>query len=212
MRHRYLVVEGPIGVGKTSLAGLLASKLDAELVLEDVDNPFLREFYEDRARVSFQTQVFFLLARHRQQERVRQRSLFQPVMVSDYLFAKDKVFAHLNLSDDELALYERLYALLSEAAVEPDLVLYLQASTDVLLRRIELRAREFERRIARAYVEAVNEAYNYFFYHYRKTPLLVVNTDRIDFVRRPHDLDDLVKQVSIMEVGTRYFVPAPSGD
>ena len=211
MRHRYLAIEGPIGVGKTSLAGLLARVLDAEQMLEDIDNPFLSDFYNDR-QAALQTQLYFLLARHRQQQKLKQRSLFRPITVSDYLFEKDKIFAYLSLSDDELMLYEKLYSVLSEDLPQPDLVIYLQATTDVLLKRIRLRNRDYERHMAREYLETVNEAYNYYFYHYAKSALLVINTNEIDFVKRPQDLQELIKQVSDMEAGTRYFTPAPSND
>ena len=210
MKHRYIVVEGPIGVGKTSLAGLLAVTLGAEQILEQVDNPFLADFYDDREGVAFQTQLYFLLGRHRQQQRFKQRSLFHPVTVSDYLFEKDKIFANLCLNDEELGLYQKVYSILADALPIPDLVISLQASTDVLMQRIRMRSRAVERDISRDYIELVNEAYTYFFYHYSKTPLLVINTDDIDFVNQPKDLDQLVRQVSDMEAGTRFFVPASS--
>ena len=212
MRFRYIAVEGPIGVGKTSLTGLLAERLGAQQVLEEVDNPFLREFYHDRDGAALQAQLYFLVARYRQQQELKQASLFKPITVSDYLFDKDKIFAYLNLTDSELKLYEKFYAILSEGLPQPDLVIYLQATTDVLVKRIARRRRDFEQEIARRYLEAVNEAYNYFFYHYARTPLLVVNTTEIDFVKRGQDLDELVKQVERMEGGTRHFVPAPSED
>jgi len=212
MRFRYIAVEGPIGVGKTSLTGLLSERLGAQQVLEEVDNPFLREFYHDREGAALQAQLYFLVARYRQQQELKQASLFKPITVSDYLFDKDKIFAYLNLTDTELKLYEKFYAILSEGLPQPDLVIYLQATTDVLVKRIARRRRDFEQEIARRYLEAVNEAYNYFFYHYARTPLLVINTTEIDFVKRSQDLDELVKQVERMEGGTRHFVPAPSED
>src|SRR5262249_6834259 len=154
-----------------------------------------------------QAQLFFLLTRYRQQLALKQRSLFRPVTVSDYIFAKDRIFAHLNLTDDELLLYEKIYEVLEPQVVKPDLVIFLQASTEVLLRRPRLRRRDYEVEISSEYVIQVNEAYSYFFYHYRTTPLLVMNTTEIDFVKRPADLEELVRQIQRMEAGTRFFVP-----
>jgi deoxyadenosine/deoxycytidine kinase len=207
---RFIAVEGPIGVGKSSLADALARRLEAECVLEDTQNPFLSDFYRDRPGAAFQAQLFFLLTRHGQQSELRQRSLFRPVTVADYIFPKDRIFAHLNLSDDELLIYEKIYGILEKEVARPDLVIYLQASTDVLLRRIRMRRRDFELQIATEYVNQINEAYNYYFYHYRETPLLVINTSEIDFVKRPADLEELIRQIQKMEGGTRFFVPPAS--
>ncbi len=208
---RYIVVEGPIGVGKTSLAELLAERLQARKLLEGPEeNPFLSQFYTDMRRYAFQTQLYFLLNRFRQQQELVQFDLFKQSLVSDYLFAKDKIFAYLTLDDNELALYERLHPLLEMRVQKPDLVLYLQASTDVLMRRIQLRARGYERELGRAYLEDVNAAYNHFFFHYSATPLLVVNTNEIDFVKHKEDFEDLVKQVETVRAGTHYYVPLGS--
>lgn len=208
---RYIVVEGPIGVGKTSLADLLAERLQARKLLEGPEeNPFLSQFYTDMRRYAFQTQLYFLLNRFRQQQELVQFDLFKQSLVSDYLFAKDKIFAYLTLDDNELALYERLHPLLEMRVQKPDLVLYLQASTDVLMRRIQLRARAYERELGRAYLEDVNAAYNHFFFHYSATPLLVVNTNEIDFVKHKEDFEDLVKQVETVRAGTHYYVPLGS--
>ena len=207
---KFLAIEGPIGVGKTSLVDSLARRLDAEKVLEDTANPFLNPFYADKPGAAFQAQLFFLLTRYQQQLRLRQRSLFRPLTVSDYLFTKDRIFAHLNLSDDELLLYEKIYEVLEPQLAKPDVVIYLQASTEVLLRRIRMRRRDYEADISPEYVNQVNEAYNYFFYHYRATPLLVINTSEIDFVKRPADLDELIRQIQKVEGGTRFFVPPAS--
>ena len=212
-RHtRYIVTEGPLGVGKTSLTTLLAEELGARLVLEQAeDNPFLSDFYKDSARYRFQTQMFFLLNRYSQQEEMAQPDLFTRITISDYLFAKDRIFAYLNLNDHELALYEQIYQMLEPKIVRPDLVIFLQADTDTLLRRIKLRNRSFEKDINHDYIAAVNEAYNQYFFHYSETPLLVINTSDIDFVHRREDLDDLIKQVLGMKQGTLYYVPKSGG-
>ncbi len=208
---RYIVIEGPIGVGKTSLAELLAERLQARKSLEGPEeNPFLPQFYTDMRRYAFQTQLYFLLSRFRQQQELVQFDLFKQSLVSDYLFAKDKIFAYLTLDDNELALYERLHPLLEMRVQKPDLVLYLQASTDVLMRRIRTRARAYERDLDQTYVEDVNAAYNHFFFHYSATPLLVVNTNEIDFVKHKEDFEDLVKQVEAVRAGTHYYVPLGS--
>ncbi len=208
---RYIVVEGPIGVGKTSLADLLAERLQARKLLEGPEeNPFLSQFYTDMRRYAFQTQLYFLLNRFRQQQELIQFDLFKQSLVSDYLFAKDKIFAYLTLDDNELALYERLHPLLEMRVQKPDLVLYLQASTDVLIQRIQLRARAYEQDLSWTYLEDVNKAYNHFFFHYSATPLLVVNTNEIDFVKHKEDFEDLVKQVETVRAGTHYYVPLGS--
>ena len=208
---RYIVVEGPIGVGKTSLSELLAERLQARKLLEGPEeNPFLSQFYTDMRRYAFQTQLYFLLNRFRQQQELVQFDLFKQSLVSDYLFAKDKIFAYLTLDDNELALYERLHPLLEMRVQKPDLVIYLQASTEVLMRRIQMRARAYERELDRTYLEDVNAAYNHFFFHYSVTPLLVVNTNDIDFVKHKEDFEDLVKQVETVRAGTHYYVPLGS--
>jgi deoxyadenosine/deoxycytidine kinase len=209
VRHtRYIVTEGPIGVGKTSLTSLLAEELGARLILERAeDNPFLTDFYKNPPRYRFQTQTFFLLNRFAQQEEMLQPDLFTRIIISDYLFAKDRIFAYLNLDDHELALYEQIYKMLEPRIVKPDLVIFLQADTDTLLRRIKQRGRSFEKDVDRGYIAAVNEAYNQYFFHYSETPLLVINTSDIDFVNRREDLDDLLKQVLSMKQGIQYYVP-----
>jgi deoxyguanosine kinase len=205
---RYIVTEGPIGVGKTSLTSLLAEELGARLILERAEeNPFLPDFYKDSARYRFQTQMFFLLNRFSQQQEITQPDLFIRVTISDYLFDKDRIFAYLTLDENELALYEQFYKILEPKIVRPDLVIFLQANTDTLLRRIKQRARPFESEISYDYVAAVNEAYNQFFFRYNDTPLLVINTSEIDFVHRREDLDDLLKQILGMKQGTQYYVP-----
>lgn len=204
----YIVVEGPIGVGKTSLTTLLAEELDARLILERAEeNPFLPDFYKDPSRFRFQTQMFFLLNRFSQQQEMTQPDLFSQMTISDYLFDKDRIFAYLNLNDNELALYEQFYKILEPKIVRPDLVIFLQADTDTLLRRIKMRARPFEKEMDLDYIASVNEAYNHFFFRYSDTPLFVINTSDIDFVHRREDLDDLLKQIASMKQGTQYYVP-----
>ncbi len=209
--HRYIAIEGPIGVGKTSLAKLLAKEFDAQTILEtSKENPFLSEFYADRKRMAFQTQIFFLLSRYRQQQELFQQELFNKTTIIDYIFARDRIFAYLNLDDNELALYEQIYSLLHERIPKPDLVIYLSASTDTLLERIESRGRDFEKNISKDYMEELSQAFNRFFFHYSETPLLVINTSEIDFVKNPGDLKDLAKQIRTMKKGTQYYVPMSS--
>jgi len=213
IRHaRYIVIDGPIGVGKTSLATLLAPELNARLIFERAEeNPFLTDFYQDPARFRFQTQIFFLMSRFAQQGEFSQHDLFNQVTISDYLFAKDRIFAYLNLNDHELALYEQIYKMIEPKVVRPDLVIYLQADTETILRRIKQRARPFEKDLSRDYIEAVNEAYSHYFFRYAETPLLVINTSDIDFVHNHQDLDDLIRQILSMRPGTLYYVPRSQG-
>lgn len=205
---RYIVVEGVIGVGKTSLTKLLATKTSGRLNLEVVEeNPFLSDFYQDRSAFAFQTQIFFLLSRYRQQQNLFQHDLFSSTLISDYLFAKDRIFANLNLSDEELTLYSQLAGILEQRVRTPDLVIYLQARTEVLLQRIQWRGRAFEQDMDAGYLDALNGAYSYFFHHYKDSPLLVVNTDNLDFVNVPGDFDLLFDQITEKFNGTRYFAP-----
>lgn len=186
-RPFYMAIEGVIGVGKTTLARLLQPRFGADLLLEVFeDNPFLSDFYADRERYAFQTQIFFLLSRYRQQQGVR---LDDRPLIADYTFAKDRLFAHLNLKGDELAMYERVHQALAEKMVLPDLVVYLRARLDTLMARIAMRDRPYERGMDRGYIERVRQAYERHFADYQATPLLVVETDDLDFVRRPQDLD-----------------------
>jgi deoxyadenosine/deoxycytidine kinase len=210
--NRYIAVEGVIGVGKTSLAKLLVERLKAQLVLEEVEeNPFLKDFYRDRARYAFQTQMHFLFSRYQQQRSLRQTELFTERLVSDYLFQKDRIFAGLNLSDRELALYERLVVWLELDVVKPDVVVYLQANAEVLMERIGRRGRPFEKDMERDYIRQLNEAYNHFFFHYAEAPLLVVNTNSIDFVNNPEDFEDLLPRILSHRQGTVYYAPLERG-
>jgi len=210
--NRYIVVEGVIGVGKTSLSRLLTERLQARLVLEEVEeNPFLKDFYQERARFAFQTQMHFLFSRYQQQRSLRQLELFSERLVADYLFQKDRIFAGLNLSDRELALYERLVGWLELDVMKPDVVVYLQASPDTLMMRIARRGRTFERDMDREYIRQLNEAYNHFFFHYTDAPLLVVNTNGIDFVNNTEDFEDLLRRIVTHRQGTVYYAPLERG-
>jgi deoxyguanosine kinase len=208
MAFHYVAVEGPIGVGKTTVVDLLAERLDANKVLEDWStNPFLRPFYDGKPGVAFQAELFFLLSRYRQQQELTQRKLFTQATLSDYVFEKSRLFAYLNLDDSELLIFEKLFSLLSEGVPRPDLVVYLQAPTEVLMKRVKARGRAEETNFAEEYLAEVNRAYNHYFFHYSTTPLLVVNTADVDFVRNPEDTDDLLKQIRGMGKGTQYYVP-----
>ena len=208
LKHRYIVVEGPIGVGKTSLTRALAKRLGARNVFEMVEeNPFLASFYEDRNKYAFQTQLFFLLSRFKQQQELFQQDLFSRVTVSDYLFAKDRIFASITLDPNELALYERVYEHLGPRVMKPDLVIYLQARLDVLLSRIRKRGREFERKFDPEYLAELSRTYNDFFHRYDETPLLVINTSDIDFVESERDFEELIRAMGSIKAGTHYYQP-----
>ncbi|MBI5587314.1 MAG: deoxynucleoside kinase [Deltaproteobacteria bacterium] len=207
-KSRYIAIEGPIGVGKSSLAEFLAKGLNGRTLIEEVDaNPFLSNFYADIKKYAFQTQLFFLLSRYQQQKGMFQQELFSSTVISDYLFAKDRIFAYLNLDENELGLYEQVYRLLDTRIPKPDLVIYLQASTDVLLKRIGKRNKEYEKNVKEEYLEKLVEAYNRYFFYYSDTPLLVVNTSEIDFVNNPADLTNLVKEIKKMKGGSQHYIP-----
>jgi deoxyguanosine kinase len=208
---RYIVVEGPIGVGKTTLARLLAEEFDARPIFEQVEeNPFLRKFYDEPGSFAFQTQLFFLLSRYRQQRQLAQQDLFNQTTVADYLFAKDKIFAQANLEGDELALYRQLFGLLDARLPKPDLVVYLQARSDVLMDRLRKRDRDYERRIAPEYLQRIAEAYRDYFFYYDETPLLVVDSSAVDFVANSEELADLVREIRAMGQGVQHYIPLGS--
>ena len=210
MQFRYIAIEGPIGAGKTALAERLGARLDATVVLEEHENPFLDDFYADRPGAALQAQLFYLLNRHRQQTTLRQADLFSQLTICDYLFDKDKIFAYPNLDDNELFIYQRLYELLARDVPAPDLLLYLQAPTDVLLARLRTRAVDSEAADFHPdpdYLRELNEAYHHFFFQYDATPLLVVETSQFDSEASDEALDDLVKQIRVAGPGTRYYVP-----
>ncbi len=211
MDHRYIVVEGPIGVGKTSLSNILAQRFGGRRILEVVEeNPFLANFYQDRQKFAFQTQMFFLLSRYKQQQELFQQDLFSAVTISDYLFAKDRIFACLTLDQNELGLYDRVFDALGTRVTKPDLVIYLQARIDVLLARIKKRGREFERKFDPGYLEELTKAYNEFFFHYNDTPLLVINTSEIDFVNNEADLENLLGVIRRHKHGVQHYIPLAS--
>jgi deoxyadenosine/deoxycytidine kinase len=206
---RYLAIEGPVGVGKSTLADRLGARLDAAMVLDETENPFLPDFYAGRSGAAFQAQLFFTLARHRQQAALRQSDLFSQTVICDYLFERDKIYAYVNLDDNELFIYQRLFELLAADVPSPDLVIYLQAPTDVLRRRLRARTRAEPDTPALDddFVRELNEAYNHFFFHYSATPLLVVETSQFDLSWGDDALADLIKQIRAMGRGTRYYVP-----
>ncbi|MDH4156866.1 MAG: deoxynucleoside kinase [candidate division Zixibacteria bacterium] len=205
----YIAVEGVIGVGKTSFARMLAERIQAELVAEEVfENPFLADFYKSRHRYAFSCQLFFLIARFQQQQQLVARDLFAQRIVADYMFAKDQIFAQVNLSERELALYNKIAPTLARDIPRPDLVIYLQGSTKTLLERIRKRNLGFEKTIDYDYIEMLNKAYDYYFFDYTDTPLLVVKTDQIDFVDNPGHFDDLIEQIKKPVSGKKYYAPA----
>tara|TARA_B100001029_G_C15043351_1_gene445282 strand:- start:1045 stop:1680 length:636 start_codon:yes stop_codon:yes gene_type:complete len=207
----HIAIEGTIGVGKTSLAKLLCKELDAELVLEEFDkNPFLSEFYKDSKQYAFQTQLFFLLSRFKQQQNLQQIDLFTKTLISDYMFIKDRLFAALNLNDNEMSLYNSISRILEKNIVEPDLVIFLQSDTDRLLHNIKLRNREFEKTIEWSYIDALNQIYNEYFFRYDSSPLLIINTNDIDFVNNKNDFKDIIDFIRTPGEGTRYFNPLKS--
>ena len=204
----YIAIEGPIGVGKTSLANLMSKELSARLVREEFDeNPFLPDFYKDPERFAFQTQLFFLLQRYRQQQELRQVDMFQKLLVTDYMFVKDRLFASLNLGEKEMQLYDTVANLLERNIIKPDLVIYLQADTDTLMKNIALRGREMETDITYEYIDALSQVYTEYFFRYQDTPLVIINTNNIDFVHNEDDLKEVIEYIRQPVSGTKFFNP-----
>jgi len=207
----YIAIEGPIGVGKTSLANLLSKRLSAKLILEKFeDNPFLSEFYDDPARFAFQTQLFFLLQRYQQQQDIRQVDMFHNLLISDYMFIKDRLFASLNLDDKEMNLYDSIANMMERNVINPDLIIYLQADTSTLMKNIDKRGRDFENNISYDYINALNEIYTEYFFRYNDTPLVIINTNNIDFVNNADDLDQVIEYIRQPVSGTKFFNPSAS--
>jgi deoxyguanosine kinase len=193
---RFIAIEGVIGAGKTSLTKVLANKLHAGTVFEEFEeNPFLTKFYADRKKYAFHTQIYFLMSRYRKQREVAQIDLFNSRLITDYLFVKDRIFAEVNLSDEEFALYDKIYSILAVDVPRPDLVIYLQADPEMLYKRIKQRGRAYERDIEFEYIERLSEAYNTFFFHYNSSPMLIVNIKGFDFLANPKDLDLLYNEI-----------------
>ncbi len=209
MRNLYYVaIEGTIGVGKTSLANLLSNKLGAKLVLEEFeDNPFLSDFYEDPERHAFQTQLWFLLQRYQQQQDLRQVDMFQNLVITDYMFVKDRLFASLNLNEKEMSLYATVANMMERNVIGPDLVIFLQADTETLMRNIARRGRDFEKNMSEDYIDALNQVYNEYFFRYQDTPLVIINTNNIDFVHNQGDLDEVINYIRQPVTGTKFFNP-----
>ena len=206
----YVAVDGPIGVGKTTLVELLARRYEGVKILEDVDNPFLPDFYQDRPGAAFQTELYFLLSRYKQQQEIAQRELFDKLLVADYTFQKNRIFAYLNLSDDELMLFDKLFALLEPQVPVPDLVIHLVADVGTCVERIRRRARSFEKAISEEYLSELIDAYNHYYHYYDRSPLLVVDTRHLNFPQRPEDFDELLHRLSRPIKGTEYFQPLGS--
>ena len=207
----HIAVEGTIGVGKTSLAKILGERLEAKLILEEFEeNPFLVDFYKDAERFAFQTQLFFLLSRYRQQQELQQTDLFTKALISDYMFIKDRLFAALNLNDKEMGLYNSVAQILEKNVSSPDMVIFLQSDTDRLMLNIKKRGREYEKSIDWKYIDALNQIYNEFFFRYDKSPLLIINTNDIDFVNNKTDLEEIIEFIRTPGEGTRYFNPLKS--
>jgi len=207
----HIAVEGSIGVGKTSLSKILAAKLQCKLILEEFeDNPFLSEFYKDSERYAFQTQLFFLLSRYKQQLDFQQIDIFTKSIVSDYMFMKDRIFASLNLSEKEMNLYDNVALILEKNIINPDLIIFLQSDTDRLMKNIKNRGRNYESNMDWNYIDALNQIYNEFFFRYDKSPLLIINTNDIDFVNDKNDLNEILNIIQKPINGTKYYNPNKS--
>ena len=207
----HIAIEGTIGVGKTSLSKILGERLEAKLVLEEFEeNPFLVEFYKDSERYAFQTQLFFLLSRYRQQQQLQQTDLFTKTLISDYMFVKDRLFAALNLNDKEMSLYNAVARILEKNVTSPDMVIFLQSDTDRLMQNIKFRGREYEKLIDWKYIDALNQMYNEYFFKFDYCPLMIINTNDIDFVKNKSDLEEIIEFIRTPGEGTRYFNPIKS--
>ena len=204
----HIAIEGTIGVGKSSLAEILGVRLEAKLILEGFEeNPFLADFYNNPDRFAFQTQLFFLLSRYRQLHELNQIDLFTKTLITDYMFVKDRLFAALNLNDKEMSLYNSVATILEKNVSAPDMVIFLQADTDRLMKNIRIRGREYEKNIDWKYIDALSQVYNEYFFRYDKSPLLIINTNDIDFVNNQDDLEEIVRLIRTPGVGTRYYNP-----
>ena len=205
---QYVAIEGTIGVGKTSLANLFSEKLGAKLILEAFeDNPFLTDFYEDPENNAFQTQLWFLLQRYQQQQELRQVDMFQHLVVTDYMFVKDRLFAALNLNEKEMSLYDSVAKMMERNVIHPDLVIFLQADTETLMNNISKRGREFEKNMSEDYIDALNQVYNEYFFRYQETPLIIINTNNIDFVHNENDLNEVIQYIRKPISGSKFFNP-----
>lgn len=205
--YDFIAIEGVIGAGKTSLASLLAERRNARLVLEEfADNPFLPKFYEDRERYAFQTQLAFLASRFKQQQNMMSQDLFHQFTISDYIFDKDRIFARLNLDQDELALYDNIFNIMTGIAAQPDLIIFIQSSVERLMENIQRRGRDYERNITPEYLKELNDAYNHFFYHYNRAPLIILNATEIDFVNNEEHLSYIEEQVFEKPVRTNTHI------
>ena len=206
---QYVAIEGTIGVGKTCLANLFSEKLGAKLILEAFeDNPFLTDFYEDPESNAFQTQLWFLLQRYQQQQELRQVDMFQNLVVTDYMFVKDRLFAALNLNEKEMSLYDSVAKMMEKNIIHPDLVIFLQADTETLMKNISKRGRDFEKNMSEDYIDALNQVYNEYFFRYQETPLIIINTNNIDFVQNPGDLEEMIGYIRQPISGTKFFNPS----
>jgi deoxyguanosine kinase len=206
---RYIAIEGVIGAGKTTLAKKIAKKLNAKLVLENFeDNPFLEKFYKNPKRYGFHTQIYFLLTRYKQLQELRHEDLFHNYVISDYIFEKDKIFAYLNLQDDELMLYEKIVSFIERSVPVPDLIIYLQSTVERLMFNIKHRDRDVEKTISEEYIRDLTEGYNYFFFRYKASKVMIVNSTDIDFVNNEDDFENLVKEILKPEhPALEYFNP-----
>ncbi|MFB3851686.1 MAG: deoxynucleoside kinase [Acidobacteriota bacterium] len=210
LKFRHIAVEGPIGVGKTTLAKLLTRTTDSRLMEEESINPFLKDFYQGKRGAAFQCQLYFLLMRYQQMASIVQPSLFEKTIISDYIVEKELIFAQLTLDEKELFIHRKLYNLLLAPLPRPEAVIYLQATTEVLKKRIKKRNRDTEKNISDEYIEKLNEAYNYFFFHYKQTPLLIVNVNDVDFEKKPDELNRLISMINTLEYGVMLYNPLAS--